>query len=252
MAHMRRQFEESERLERDEIRLGTFSSPAPGRRAASGGALYFAWGCFRDFLSRPCLAGRIDPTPTHHALAPRACGTTSAYSTNAPQPWAAGRALFKSSRRTSVRQRIGPELDVHGARHRALAAFLEPGRAVAVGAPQPAAFPAGIRIVDPPIEALGVEAERIGNPDRDHLAVLQRHEAVTEVGGGDRDVLAKSGGVVLVDPGVIARLGAVLADAVEAGAGILMDGPAFRAMIAGGGRPVERALALVAVEAGEG
>src|SRR3981081_4570315 len=131
------------------------------------------------------------------------------------------------SQRTSVRQWIGPELDVHGARHRALAAFLEPGRAVAVRAPQPAAFPPGVRIVAPPVKALGVEAERIRNPDRDHLAVLQRHEAVTEIGGGYRDVLAKSGRIVLVDPRVIARLGPVLADAVEAGAGILIDRPAF-------------------------
>src|SRR6202166_1462880 len=158
---------------------------------------------------------------------------------------------FKSSRRPSVRQRIGPKLDVHCARHRALAAFLEPGRAVAARAPQSAAFPAAVRVVDPPIEALGVEAERIGNPDRDHLAVLQRHEAVTEIGGGHRDVLAKPQRVVLVDPGVIARLGAVLTDAVEAGAGILVDRPALRAMIAGGSRPIERALALLAVEAAE-
>src|SRR5882762_9544567 len=53
---------------------------------------YFAWGCFRDFLSRPCrappkgryagsgtrdrqclaLTGPIDPVPTHHALEPAA------------------------------------------------------------------------------------------------------------------------------------------------------------------------------------
>src|SRR6202140_1870366 len=76
------------------------------------------------------------------------------------------------SQRTSVRQRIGPKLDVHGARHRALAAFLEPGRAVAVRAPQPSAFPPGVGIVDTPVKTLGVEAERIRNPDRDHLAVL--------------------------------------------------------------------------------
>src|SRR5216683_3534897 len=58
------------------------------RSAASRGSLYFAWGCFRDFLSRPCrappkgryagsgtrdrqclaLTGPIDPVPTHHAL----------------------------------------------------------------------------------------------------------------------------------------------------------------------------------------
>src|SRR3978361_1222173 len=127
---------------------------------------------------------------------------------------------------------------MHGARPGALAAFLEPGRAVAVRAPQAAAFPAAVRIVDTPIEALGIEAERIGNPDRDHLAVLQRHEAVTEIGGGHRYVLAKSEGVVLIHPGVIARLGAVLTDTVEAGAGILIDRPAFRTMVAGGVTPM--------------
>src|SRR6266436_3485800 len=155
------------------------------------------------------------------------------------------------SPRTSVRQRIGPKLDVHGARHRALAAFLEPGRAVAVRAPQPAAFPPGVGIVDTPVKALGIEAERIGNPDHDHLAVLQRHEAVTEIGGGHRYVLAKSERVVLVDPGVIARLGAVLTDTFEARAGILIDRPAFRTMIAGGVRPIERTLAFAAVKAAE-
>src|SRR6266852_5019249 len=86
----------SQELERDEIRVGAmttahFSSRARTQRsrsAASRGSLYFAWGCFRDFLSRPCrappkgryagsgtrdrqclaLTGRIDPVPTHHAL----------------------------------------------------------------------------------------------------------------------------------------------------------------------------------------
>src|SRR6202008_2619985 len=125
------------------------------------------------------------------------------------------------------------------------------GRAFAVRAPKPAAFPAAVRIVDPPVKALGIEAERIGNPDRDHLAVLQRHEAITEIGGGYWDVLAKSGRVVLVDPGVIARLGAVLADALEAGAGILIERPALRTMIAGRVRPVERSLALAAIETAE-
>src|ERR1700686_5163954 len=155
------------------------------------------------------------------------------------------------SPRTSVRQRIGPKLDVHGTRHRTLAAFLEPGRAVAIRAPQTAPFPPGVGIVDTPVKTLGVEAERIGNPDRDHLAVLQRHEAVTEIGGGHRYVLAKSERVVLVDPGVIARLGTILTDAFKARAGIPIDCPAFRTMIAGGVRPIERAFALAAVKAAE-
>src|SRR5689334_9444363 len=47
-----------------------------------------------------------------------------------------------------LRQRIGPHLDVHRHRARALAELIEPRRAVAARAPQAAAFPAGIRIVD--------------------------------------------------------------------------------------------------------
>jgi hypothetical protein len=43
--------------------------------------------------------------------------------------------------------------------------------------------------------------------------------------------------IVLVDPGVVARLGAVLADTLEAGAGVLVKCPALRAVIAGGFDP---------------
>src|SRR5262245_13900689 len=57
-----------------------------------------------------------------------------------------------------LRQRIGPHLNLYGARLRALAAFLQPRRAVAVRAPKPAALPAGIRVVDAPVQALGKEA----------------------------------------------------------------------------------------------
>src|SRR5947209_4723902 len=121
-----------------------------------------------------------------------------------------------------MRERIGPDLNVHGARLAALSRLHQPRRAVAVGAPQPAAFPAGTRIIDAPVEPLGIEAYRIGDAQRDHLAVLEGDKAVLEVGGGDRNVLAETGRVVLIDPGVVARFGAVLAEAFEAGAGILV------------------------------
>src|SRR6266478_6180906 len=57
----------------------------------------------------------------------------------------------------SVCQWIGPQLDVHGPRLAAFAAFHQPRRAIAVGAPQPAAFPAGVGIIDAPVEALGIK-----------------------------------------------------------------------------------------------
>ena len=56
---------------------------------------------------------------------------------------------------------------------------------------------------------------------------------------------------MLVDPAVVARLGAVLADAVEARPWILVERPALRAMIAGRLRSVERTLALAPVEAAD-
>src|SRR5438132_6136741 len=53
-----------------------FSSRAPDQHstgAASRGPFYFAWGCFRDFVSGPCgvppiARRRIDSTPTHRIL----------------------------------------------------------------------------------------------------------------------------------------------------------------------------------------
>src|SRR6516225_4397744 len=150
-----------------------------------------------------------------------------------------------------VRQWIGPHLDVYGARLGTLAAFLQPRRAVAVGAPQSAALPAGVWVVDAPVQALGKEALRVRDAQHDHLPVLERGEAVIEVGGRDRNVLAKSHRVVVVHKGVVARLGASVLEALEGRAWILVEREAFGAVVAGGGRPVERTLALAPVEADE-
>src|SRR3981189_2302273 len=97
----------------------------------------------------------------------------------------------------SMRQRIGPQLEVHGDRLGSFAAFLEPGGSVTACGPQPPALPAR---------------------------------------------------VALIDPGVIAGFGAVLAEAFKPRTGILIKRPALRTMISGGGRPIEH-LALAPVEA---
>src|SRR5262245_5808263 len=149
----------------------------------------------------------------------------------------------------SMCQWIGTDLDVHRARAGTLAAFHQPGRTVAAGAPQATTFPSGVRIIDASVEALGVEAHRIRNAHQDHLAVFQRHEAVIEIGGGDRNVLAEAKGIVLVDPGVVARLDALVLEAFKTRAGILVELPTLRAVIAGCGRTIERSLAQAAVEA---
>src|SRR4051812_23573102 len=149
----------------------------------------------------------------------------------------------------SVRQRVGPQLEMRCQRLGAFAAFDQPWRAIAVRRPQTAAFPAGLRIVDAAVEPLGVEAERVRDANRNHLAVLaEGNQAVHQVGGRHRDVIAHAERIVLVYPRVIARLGTVVADALEAWTWVLMKRPAFGTMIARCLGTVERAFAQAPVE----
>src|SRR5205814_5378051 len=92
----------------------------------------------------------------------------------------------------SMRQRIGTDLDVHRARRRTFAGLHQPRRAVTVRAPESPAFPPGIRVIDPRVEALGKETYRIGDAERDEFAILQCDEAVVQIRCRYRDVLAAS------------------------------------------------------------
>src|SRR5688572_21724756 len=132
-------------------------------------------------------------------------------------------------------------------RLRALAAFLEPRRAVAARHPEAAAFPTGVRVIDAALEALRVEPERIRNPQRDHLAGDERVHAVEQVRRRHRNVRAKAGRVVLVDPAVIARLDALVGSADEPRTRITIEAPAFGAVVAGRAWTVQRAFALAPV-----
>src|SRR5207244_5351718 len=145
-------------------------------------------------------------------------------------------------------QRIGPDLDMHGARPGAFAALHQPWNAIAARAPEPAALPAGIRIIDAAVETFGKKAQRIGHAQHDHLAVLEGDETVVEVGGGDRNILAEADRVVMIDPGVIARLGARVLEPFEARARIFEIREALRAVVAGRVRAVQRVLAFLAIE----
>src|SRR6266850_7652935 len=84
----RRRWKYSAPIDQSGMRLGWghddgaffFSRPDTqrSRSAASRGSLYFAWGCFRDFLSRPCRAppkGRYAGSGDTRSLVPRAYGT---------------------------------------------------------------------------------------------------------------------------------------------------------------------------------
>src|SRR5207247_11214151 len=101
----------------------------------------------------------------------------------------------------------GAELELGEPWRIALAAFHVERRAVARARPDAAALPAGVRVVDAPVEGLGIEAHRIRDDEIDHLAVLERNQRLVLIAGGKRGVFAEAQRVVLVDPGVIARLG---------------------------------------------
>ena len=88
------------------------------------------------------------------------------------------------------------------------------------------------------------EAQRVRHLQGDHAAVLERDQAIRQVGGGHGHVLAKSEGVVLVDPRVVARLGAVFADASKARTGVPVERPALRTVVASRLGSVERSLHL--------
>src|SRR6516162_7628774 len=153
--------------------------------------------------------------------------------------------------RILVGERVGPHLNLYGQRLCTLAAFLEPGRTVTGRRPKTAAFPATVRIVDAAVQALGIEAHWVWNTQHHHLAVLQRNEPVVEVGRGDWNIVSKAERIVLIDPGVIARLGAVITDPIKAGSRVFVESPAFWAMVTDCLRTVERALALAPIEARE-
>jgi hypothetical protein len=63
----------------------------------------------------------------------------------------------------SMRQQIGAKLELHELRRSAFAALDVERRAVARGRPNSAAFLTAVRVVDPAVHGLGVEAYGIGS-----------------------------------------------------------------------------------------
>src|SRR5258707_8282441 len=153
-----------------------------------------------------------------------------------------------ASRDSLFCQRIRAYLDMHCAWLRTLAALHHPWHAVATRAPKSPALPSSIWIVNAPVEALSEEAERVRDAQHHHLPVLESDETVIEVGSRDRDILAKADRVVMIDPRIVARLGAGGFEALQTGARIFVVSKAFRAVIAGRVRPIQRILAFAAVE----
>src|SRR5213593_303806 len=152
----------------------------------------------------------------------------------------------------SLRERIGAKLELHDLARRPLAALDVERRPGAVGRPQPFALPAAIRIVDAAVHPLGVEAHRIGNAQVHELAVHEGEQRLVGVAGGDRDALAEPERVELIDPDVVARLGAArLRHVLQLRAGEWIECPALGAVLPRGVRSIQRPLALAPVEARE-
>ncbi len=118
-------------------------------------------------------------------------------------------------------QRVRSQLEVRCERLAAFAALDQPRRTIAVRGPQAAPLPPGVRIVDAAVEPLREEPHRVGHAQYHHLPVRVRDQPVVQVAGRHRHIVAQPECVVLVDPRVIARLGAVVADTLEAGSGYL-------------------------------
>src|SRR5260221_7259811 len=87
-----------------------------------------------------------------------------------------------------VSQRIGPQLQLVHLRPVLFAAFVMEVGARARSGPERAALPAGLRVVDAPVDVLGEEAERIRHAEVDDLAVDYRHQRLAAVGLRDRHV----------------------------------------------------------------
>src|SRR5207247_605348 len=154
-------------------------------------------------------------------------------------------------RHSLLRQRIRPQLEVHCERLLALSAFAQPGRTIAAGGPQSTTFPAGIRVVDAAVESLCVKTQRVRNAKDDHLSILHCDQAIVLIARGHGDVFTQPECVVLVDPRVVTRFGAVRTDAFKSRSGILIERPTLRTMISCRLRPIQRTFALASIEASQ-
>src|SRR5207244_6309335 len=93
---------------------------------------------------------------------------------------------------------------------------------------------------------------RIGDAQHDPFAVFEDEQPLRPVAGVDREVRTQAEGAELIDPGVVAGLGAPRRrHALELRQRLRIERPPFGTMLAGSGRTVERPFTLPAVEARE-
>src|ERR1700719_3026956 len=150
----------------------------------------------------------------------------------------------------SVSEGVGSNLKVDHFRVRSFSGLAVEGRARTPRGEDAFALPASLGVVETPVHPFGVEAQRVGYAQYGELAVHQGEQRIRGIAGNDWRVRAQPQGIELIDPDVVMRVGAAGGRHVlELRARRLIQRPSFGAMPSGCLRPVERALALVPVEA---
>ena len=175
---------------------------------------------------------RSDPIPS----LPRDLGTA--------RRGAPGYPIGSARRRAaSIGERVRAELEMEGDRHRTLAAFLQPRRPVAARRPYPASLPSGIRVVDAAVYARGIGAQRVGTRSTTHFPFTSANSASFRC--RSRSARRCRARAYCADrPRCNSSPRRCCRRCRQTPARILVEGPALRAVIAGGFGPVQRILAF--------
>src|SRR2546428_13788520 len=152
-----------------------------------------------------------------------------------------------------VSQRIRSHLELHELAGGPFATFHVEWRPRGDGRVEALALPATVRIVYAAAQPFRVVAHGVRDGQRHELAVPQTQQSLGQVAGRQRHVLACAKRVEAIDEVIVRRIGAaVLHRSLVVRTREWIERPAFRTVLSRrGGRAVERALALAAIEAGE-
>ena len=157
-----------------------------------------------------------------------------------------------SAKRLSVRQRVRPNLEVDHFGHGSLSSLAMEWRARTPRGPDTLALPPRLRIVNSTVHSFCEEAQRIRDPHYYEFSGHQRNQRIGRIAGNNGCVPAQPERIELVHPIIIVRVrapGVLHVLEVRPRGGV--KSPAFRTVLSGGVRTVERAFAFAPVEAGK-
>src|ERR1700733_6529514 len=130
-------------------------------------------------------------------------------------------------------ERIGTKLQFDRARAICCSSFKVKHGSRPISRPKRAAFPAGVRIINPAIDVLGEEPHRVRNGEIHDVPVDDCKKRTVQIAHYDRYVLPQTKGVEPVDPDVIGCLGTPwILHAPHLWTGQLVQRPPFRTMAA--------------------